>query len=166
MQLTLLIRVAAARALPDTRLYYLVVAGLPYHCEVLPSPCPRHRLAALSCIPRIPRVTSYSAATRFSRCNLTKLNPPAHCCMLREIRDCSGRETSDLVQKGQVLAKLEASVEAAQSKTGEAGSISYDIIESKKIESEFSKRNKERSANLSKTVGSLAEDDKANTEAN
>lgn len=76
-------------------------------------------------------------------------------------------ETSDLVQKGQVLAKLEASVETAQVNLSKQEASVIDTIEGKKVESEFSKRNKDRFDQLyEKHVGSLAENDKANTEAN
>lgn len=76
-------------------------------------------------------------------------------------------ETSDLVHKGQVLAKLEASVETAQVNLSMQEATVIDIIESKKVESEFSKRNKDRFNQLyKKEVGSLADNDKVNTEAN
>jgi len=75
-------------------------------------------------------------------------------------------ETSDVVQKGQVLAKLESSVETAQVNLSRQEASVNDVIEGKKIESEFSMRNKDRFNQLYKTqAGSLAEDDKANTEA-
>jgi len=75
-------------------------------------------------------------------------------------------ETSDVVQKGQVLAKLESSVETAQVNLSRQEASVVDVIEGKKIESEFSKRNKDRLDQLyKKQVGSLADNDKANTEA-
>lgn len=76
-------------------------------------------------------------------------------------------ETSDFVQKGQVLAKLEASVEAAQVALSRQEASVVDMIASKTAESEFSKRNQDRFSQLyKKQVGSLADNDKANTEAN
>jgi RND family efflux transporter MFP subunit len=76
-------------------------------------------------------------------------------------------ETSDSVQKGQVLAKLESSVETAQVNLSKQEASVIDVIEGKKIESEFSKRNKDRFDQLyKKQAGSWADDDKANTEAN
>lgn len=75
-------------------------------------------------------------------------------------------ETSDTVQKGQVLAKLESSVEMAQVNLSRQEASVVDVIEGKKIESEFSKRNKDRLDQLyKKQIGSLADNDKANTEA-
>lgn len=75
-------------------------------------------------------------------------------------------ETSDLVQKGQVLAKLESSVEAAQVKLARQEASVNDVIESKKVESDYSKRNHERFNQMySKHLGSLADDDKTKTEA-
>ncbi|MGZ8927746.1 MAG: efflux RND transporter periplasmic adaptor subunit [Methylobacter sp.] len=76
-------------------------------------------------------------------------------------------ETSDSVQKGQVLAKLESSVETAQVNLSKQEASVIDVIEGKRIESEFSKRNKDRFDQLyKKQAGSWADDDKANTEAN
>lgn len=75
-------------------------------------------------------------------------------------------EASDFVQKGQVVAKLEASVEAAQVKLARQEASVGDVIESKKIESEFTTRTQQRFSELyKKRASSLAEDDKARTEA-
>ncbi|MFI3186796.1 MAG: efflux RND transporter periplasmic adaptor subunit [Methylococcaceae bacterium] len=75
-------------------------------------------------------------------------------------------ETSDYVQKGQILAKLEASVESAQVNLSRQEASVVDLIASKTVESEFSKRNQDRFSQLyKKQVGSLADNDKANTEA-
>jgi RND family efflux transporter MFP subunit len=75
-------------------------------------------------------------------------------------------ETSDLVQKGQVLAKLESSIETAQVNLTRQEATVSDVIQSKKIESEYSKRNHERFDQMyTKKLGSLADEDKSHTEA-
>ncbi len=76
-------------------------------------------------------------------------------------------ETSDVIQKGQVLAKLEASVETAQVNLYRQEASDSNLIESKKLEAEFSKRNLARFSQLyKKQLESQADNDKANTEAN
>jgi RND family efflux transporter MFP subunit len=75
-------------------------------------------------------------------------------------------ETTDSIRKGQVLAKLESSVETAQVNLAKQETLVDHLIQSKNIEWDYTERNKLRFKDLHmKESISMLEEDKAVTEA-
>ncbi len=73
--------------------------------------------------------------------------------------------TGDPIQKGQILAKLESSVESARVRLAKQETMLEHVIQSKKIELGFTERNKKRYQGLyEKEAIAFYEEDRANTD--